>query len=104
MSKTHVPGPWKLQDLGPKPGYPDWKSYAVRSEMTNVCIATVGYVDRYYEGKEEANAKLICAAPDLLNALELALATIQRLSHPKPYDHTQGTRDVITAAISKAIT
>jgi len=68
----HTPGPWKIQALGARPGYPDWKSFCVRSESTNVHIATVGNVDRYYEGREEANARLIAAAPDLLSALEWA--------------------------------
>jgi hypothetical protein len=48
-----------------------------------------------------ANAYLVAAAPDLLNALELAEATLQRLA-PNGDRATQGTRDVITAAIRKA--
>ena len=34
---------------------------------------------------------------------QLALATIERLKPPQPYDSTQGTRDVINAAIDKAL-
>lgn len=50
----------------------------------------------------EANARLLAAAPDLLEALRLALATIERLKPPQAFDSTQGTRDVIRAAIAKA--
>lgn len=42
------------------------------------------------------------AAPDLLAALRLAMATIERIKPPVPHDSTQGTRDVICAAIAKA--
>ena len=36
----------------------------------------------------------------MIDALELALATIERLKPARPYDSTQGTRDVINAAIA----
>ena len=36
----------------------------------------------------------------LREALELADATIRRLKPPVPYDSTQGTRDVISAALA----
>lgn len=49
------------------------------------------------------NVSLIAAAPELLAALNLALATIERLapSH-RGFDSTRGTKDVICAAIAKA--
>jgi hypothetical protein len=50
-----------------------------------------------------ANAQLFCSSPDLLEALEMAIATIERL---KPsgeiFDSTKGTKDVCRAAIAKA--
>ncbi len=38
----------------------------------------------------------------LVDALQLAQATIERLKPPTPHDSTQGTRDVIRAALDKA--
>lgn len=45
-------------------------------------------------------ARLMAAAPDLAEALELAEATLQRLA-PDGSRATQGTRDVIAAALAK---
>lgn len=50
----------------------------------------------------EADARLLAAAPDLLAALRLALATLERVQPSRPFDSTQGTRDVAAAAIAKA--
>ena len=36
----------------------------------------------------------------VIEALQLALATIERLKPPQPFDSTQGTRDVLNAAIA----
>lgn len=70
---NHSSGPWKIQDLGERTGYPNWHSFAVRTEKENVHLATVGNIDRYFEGKELANAKLMAAAPDLLAACRAVL-------------------------------
>lgn len=40
--------------------------------------------------------------PDILGALEIALATIQRLNPDCQFDSTKGTKDLLIAAISKA--
>lgn len=57
---------WKIQDLGTRPGYPDWHEYAIRDRKTNVHIATVGNVDRYFEKENKAQAALMVQAPELL--------------------------------------
>lgn len=90
----HTPGPWYRH------------CYRVVSGTTSVadCKPDNGEGIPAVRLPDEAlaNAHLIAAAPGLLAALELALATIHRLSPPVPYDSTQGTRDVIAAAIAKA--
>lgn len=71
---------WTIQDLGPhKPDYsplvapyPDWLTYAIRDTKTNVCLAVVGDVDRYFEGQYLKIAQLMRAAPELLEACKAA--------------------------------
>ena len=76
MSAAHTPGPWALQLLEQgKNDYAGWNSYCVRDGKTNVHIASVGQVDRYFERHNEANARLIAAAPELLAALENLIET-----------------------------
>jgi hypothetical protein len=55
MSK-HTPGPWKVSCVG----------YGARIEPN---IAWVGYGSSYPKEEHKANAQLIAAAPDLLEAL-----------------------------------
>lgn len=69
----HTKGPWELQTLDTAHnGYPGWKTFAIRSPQ-NVCLAVVGDVDHYHEPDHEANARLMQAAPDLLEALKIVL-------------------------------
>ena len=94
---AHTPGPWLTQasDVYNEAGQvvcdPHPNDYQIRAGA-----------GRIPGSEREANARLIAAAPEMLNALELALATIERLKPSKPYDSTQGTRDVINAAITRA--
>lgn len=54
--------------------------------------------------EKEVSKSVVAAAPDLLAALELAEATIIRLTsvNPNKRDSVQGTLDVSRAAIAKA--
>mgnify|MGYP001810103442 CR=1 FL=1 len=75
----HTPGPWTIQDLGHRLGYPNWRPKAIRCAHANVHLATVGNVDRYYEGeRQEANARLIAAAPALLDLVERCAPLVRR--------------------------
>ena len=54
------------------------------------------------EAEFHANAHLIAAAPDLLEAAELAEATIERLAGLYMTGSAQGTLDALRAAIARA--
>lgn len=71
MIIKHTPGPWRSGDVfntvfGPPNGNP--------SPLT---IATVHMLHSYDDGSKNANARLIAAAPELLEACKAAL-------HDKP--------------------
>jgi len=80
----HTPGPWFSNDMGLHNGIGD---------------GIAAYAADCYPNDDDAG--LITAAPDLLAALKVAEATIERLA-PSGSRATQGTRDVIDAAIAKA--
>jgi len=62
-------GMWKLQKLEYHHNdYENWKTFAIRSSQ-NVCLATVGEVDRYCESENEANAELIVTAVNQCKAI-----------------------------------
>jgi hypothetical protein len=93
MTTKHTPGPWRYvqNQIRAKSGQ---KIGGVEiSEM--VCMMPHG---PKYPG-HDANAHLIAAAPDMLEALLLAEATIERLDK---MGSAVGTLDVVAAAIKKA--
>ena len=91
---AHTPGPWHTGGTGGLIVF-DASGYATAN-------ATV-FHGRNEDGESAANARLIAAAPELLEALELAVATIERLGVQRgPFKSGQGTLDVALAAIAKA--
>lgn len=94
----HTPGPWSLQ-----PGDTRVVQAHLASGYTQeVAICPIDLALK--ENSETANARLIAAAPELLAALELATATLIRLTsiNPNKRNSIIGTLDVIRAAIAKA--
>jgi len=67
---------WKIQDLGERLGYPNWHAYAIRDAKTNVHIATVGSVDRYFEDNTKEHAELIVKSPLMLQTLQAIVALL----------------------------
>jgi len=96
----HTPGPWKASD---------WK-YAnstvkrvIQNENDAICEVLDLWCMDDRTPERDANAILIAAAPEMLNALAIAQATIQRLSTQHgPFNSAQGTLDLIDAAMHKA--
>ena len=67
MEAKHTPGPWVV--------WPHLDSYHIRGAMKN--IAFTNQVSPSHMGKEEqANARLIAAAPNMLAALRAIVARI----------------------------
>ena len=66
----HTPGPWTIQDLPHQHDFRKGVEYVIR-DARNCALAQVGHIDAIHDGQEsEANARLIAAAPMLLEALE----------------------------------
>ncbi|GAG30640.1 unnamed protein product, partial [marine sediment metagenome] len=88
----HTPGPWERLD-----------NHVIGGRaMGN----TVAVIPSFGPGDSVAvaNARLIAATPDLLEAAELAGATIERLSgerRPGQFSSVKGTLDVLRAAIAR---
>ena len=96
----HTPGPWRV--AGPCLTNP--ASFNIRNQQGSLLfISGNGWHDVPMSPIEaKANAALIAAAPDLLQALELCLVTLERVKPSRSHDSTQGTRDICRAAIAKA--
>ena len=73
---AHTPGPWVWRD---KPCLSDLVS--LKGEVMKYDVYEGMWFSRYVEAEDEANARLIAAAPDLLGALKAAVAFIETL-HP----------------------
>ena len=82
----HTPGPWKIVDA--------WNDYMVEGQNGEEIIWQDGPHDT--PTINEANARLIAAAPDLLDALVMVL------DDPNALDGRPRTYEIVCAAIAKA--
>jgi hypothetical protein len=90
----HTPGPWRIDGSGAIAGIRPGDS-GLPLAVSQV-FKPIHYGDNRDSQIQFANARLIAAAPRMLEALRTALATLER------YERTQETRDVIHAAIAEA--
>ncbi len=102
--RKHTPGPWKAYDAAA------YGTHIKHGSMTGQCIAAVHLYQGLSVETYAANARLIAAAPELLEALHSAYAFINREYHD-PEAAVEGeyvTREArpiwakICAAIAKA--
>ena len=90
MTETnYTPGPWRYEK----------GTNTIRSVPANYWLATMDSWDGMVNNA--ANGALIAEAPKLLNAVELAVATIERLHRHAP-GSANGTLDVLRATIGRA--
>ena len=93
---THTPFPWRYQVMGSEGCriFPDTGDK--REDIKYIAI-----VDGRDLPTNTANARLIAAAPDLLEACKVALSRLDLLADD--FDvYSQGSTDVLRAAIAKA--
>ncbi len=69
----HTPGPWHLgaKFVGTVDGY-SVQGFPISAQGQSICRVHAGHILGF--GNEDANARLIAAAPDLLAALKALLA------------------------------
>lgn len=93
MTAQHTPGPWSVEKCVANHLHPYYEQgtiiQTVDSEVADECIATIEVSER-----DEANAYLIAAAPELLEALE---GLVENIPH-----HDSVSWDKAHAAIAKA--
>jgi len=90
MSKIFTPGPWKIARQNPSPTTGEWM----------ISGAKPGYLAEVRDcgsGDVEANAKLIAAAPDLLDAL-MDCERHMIISTSADMERLERIRDVIAKA------
>lgn len=68
----HAPGPWTFTDHGDR----RHKEFAIISEGGKIASVYAGFGAHFDWPTSEANASLIAAAPDLLEALKMAIECI----------------------------
>ena len=98
MSAKHTPGPWSFgYGMTQEHGYVLGVGVTTKPDWTVVCaVSRPGDVNAI----DEANARLIAAAPDLLEALK---ACDEAMSYMSEYDIPITLPDMVKAAIAKAI-
>jgi hypothetical protein len=100
MNTKHTPGPWHIGSGGVI--FADHNDQPDAVTVANIPERLSTEMSHYANNAAAmSNARLIAAAPDLLNALGIAVATIQRLERHAPGSQN-GTLDVARAAIAKA--
>jgi hypothetical protein len=91
MSTQHTPGPWLTNES---------TEHCGRVNVTVCAAFTANEIATAWQGTTEvnrANASLIAAAPDLLNALVMVL------DDPQALDGRPRTAEIVREAIAKAI-
>lgn len=97
MSKNHTPGPWSAWNFNDDP-----RHVAVGPEAGGLAVADIvacnahGCYTAETEAKGIANARLIAASPELLDALEMALDASENCINDKSWE------DAARAAIARA--
>lgn len=96
MKSTHTPAPWKIF-------WGNYTHFATINKDTNKRICAIEIKDNKEIDEQTANVRLMAAAPELLDALELADDVLRAITenHGSKYDGSL-TQIQIADAIKKA--
>lgn len=105
MSAQHTPGPWRVFNHS-------WSDTSILADGFDhgICLLDINHATEESQEADEAlmaaNARLIAAAPELLEMLGIARnyieATVLNASSPKTRENYSGCLRRIDAAIAKA--
>ena len=93
MSKQHTPGPWAVKHHEDTDTY---SIYVAGQEWNSWTVAALGYAK-----EDEANARLIAAAPDLLEALQYMLEVCPSINQQGKEAHLRAHAAIAKATGSK---
>lgn len=88
----HTKGPWKAESHR--------GSYEIWNQNTKIAVINEAHEQEQEIGMDLANANLIAAAPEMLEALEIALIRLQQLDTPR--NSNALTLGTVVGAIKKA--
>jgi hypothetical protein len=101
---NHTPGPWRTPYLDSLPdGLRAWRVDS--AQPAGVAVVALCYVgDAEITAIQEANARLIAAAPELLECLLMALPFVEDALDSEDFkpSYVRHRADLIRAAINKA--
>ena len=89
----HTPGPWKFGDNSKHFKTNPFNVYVQGGGVHSASIANIPFRRTIPESEARANAKLIAAAPELLEALEAVIRGV-----PDTWEGVQKAREVIAKA------
>lgn len=95
MSAAHAPGPWQV-DHDDRPGM-EWNTHIVSAPRPHLTVCFMAHGGKNDNSEGEANAKLIAAAPELLEALRLVTS-----QHQSGLPIPENQWNIARAAIAKA--
>lgn len=98
MDTKHTPGPWFVSENAVKPAL---RPYAIYSRHDCICDV-LSEIEEGPTDRDTANARLIAAAPELLEALE-ELADLMDLVRSGEYKPDSFSTQPARAAIKKAV-
>jgi hypothetical protein len=108
MTYSHSPGPWKAYERSERCPIPAGVAVEVGTEAghgarTGTICEMVGQGAGKYDPRvTDANARLIAAAPELLDALHDALAELSPLMLAYRAEHAETILSKVRAALAKA--